>query len=362
MADFRRTRVSLFLLLVFQTVGADTEPTSLYGGVGDEVVLPCTAVPSGSQGCSSITWLYARTSAHTIEMVTLGKFNKDRLSSSKQTRLSLSSNCSLTIQDITDEDTGFYVCQQWPSSGSQPQENRFYLSLLSVIQQTSDGQLQLKCSLTDYDTTCKRKTLSWLDETETKIEDRRVARGGRCFTTLTLLEEEKKKRFRCQLTANEKVQRSVDFPHVFSQNRMIAKDRASSTDGATAEPPTGSSSQYYIMAALAAAAGAAVMILATVFLIRRRKTSRDARTPAGNAAPSPVSDADATANLPSPDHEDPDDGVSYASIIHFSKKRSTPNGRVLDPDGSGGEEAVTYATVKPTQPDLTQIREMNMTF
>ncbi|XP_071764231.2 uncharacterized protein LOC139918696 [Centroberyx gerrardi] len=360
MADFRRTRLSLFLLLVFQTVGADTETTSLYGGVGDEVVLPCTAVSSGSQRCSSVRWAWAHARPYTwIEMVTGGKFNKDHLSPSQQTRLSLSSNCSLTIQDITDEDTGFYVCQRWPSSGSQPQENRFYLSLLSVTQQTFDGQLQLKCSLIDFDTTCKHKTLSWLDETETKIED---ARGGRCFTTLTLLEEEKKKRFRCQLTANKKVQRSVDFPRVFSQNRMIAKDRANSTDGATAEPPTGSSSQYYIMAAAAAAAaGAAVMILATVFLIRRRKTSRDARTPAGNAAPSPVSDADATANLPSPDHEDPDDGVSYASIIHFSKNRSTPSGRVLDPDGSGGEEAVTYATVKPTQPDLTQIREVNMT-
>ncbi|XP_071369376.1 uncharacterized protein [Centroberyx affinis] len=324
MADFRRTRLSLFLLLLFQTVGADTELTSLDRGVGDEVVLPCTAVSSGSQGCSSVTWTYGRTDAHRIEMVTGGKFK----SLSQQTRLSLRSDCSLTIQDIRAEDAGFYVCQRWLSSGSQS-ENWFYLSLLSVTQQTSDGQLQLKCSLIYFDTKCERKTLSWLDETETKIEDDRVARSGRCFTMLTLLEEEKKKRFRCQLTANKKVQRSVDF--TFSQNRMIAKGRASSTDGATAEPPTGSSSQNYIMAA-AAAAGAAVMILAAVFLIRRRKTSRDARTPAGNAAPSPVGDADATANLPSPDHEDPDDGVSYASIIHFSKNRSTPNGRVQGPD------------------------------
>ncbi|XP_024147278.1 vascular endothelial growth factor receptor 1 [Oryzias melastigma] len=92
-------------LNTLSSVSGQTE--HLYHRVGDDVKLPCSD-KSSFFSCSGVNWLYQRDSSAAFR--TDVYFGNEQ-ASSQASRLSLSSNCSLLIRNITDEDAGHYICR-----------------------------------------------------------------------------------------------------------------------------------------------------------------------------------------------------------------------------------------------------------
>ncbi len=94
---------------------------------GENVNLSCN---NALRDCKSTTWLYNRFShSAAVELIGLG-IKKDTES---HERLSLGSDCSLNIKNITKEDYGFYICQQWTGvnrNQKQGTDARVYLHVL----------------------------------------------------------------------------------------------------------------------------------------------------------------------------------------------------------------------------------------
>ncbi|RVE71077.1 hypothetical protein OJAV_G00070880 [Oryzias javanicus] len=93
--------------------------------VGDEVTLKCENANDFSDGCSRIIWIYSYSTKSTIYLFENGKILTDF--GSKTDRLSVTENCSLVIEKITDEDAGIYTCRQFSTSGRL--EREFWVDL-----------------------------------------------------------------------------------------------------------------------------------------------------------------------------------------------------------------------------------------
>ena len=88
--------------------------------MGGNATLPCRNVVYPN--CSSTTWLYTSPKA-AVEVVNHGKINPD-VATHRAKRLSLVSDCSLHITDVTTEDAGLYTCLQYLTvGGSKPRED-----------------------------------------------------------------------------------------------------------------------------------------------------------------------------------------------------------------------------------------------
>lgn len=76
---------------------------------GENVSLSCNKALSD---CKSTTWTYYNRFRHSaeVELITGGIKNKD---SERHERLSLESDCSLNIKNVTGEDYGLYRCRQY---------------------------------------------------------------------------------------------------------------------------------------------------------------------------------------------------------------------------------------------------------
>jgi len=105
------------------------EVTRVFNSSGENVRLSCN---NDLSDCKSTTWNYNRfTYSAAVELINGGKKNKD---TERHERLSLRSDCSLNIKNVTQEDHGLYTCQQWtgPKGQQQKQGNdtRVYLHVL----------------------------------------------------------------------------------------------------------------------------------------------------------------------------------------------------------------------------------------
>ncbi len=81
---------------------------------GENVRLSCN---NALHECTSTTWLYNRfRHSAAVELIDLGIKKKDTES---HERLSLGSDCSLNIKNVTKEDYGFSICQQWTVNGQK---------------------------------------------------------------------------------------------------------------------------------------------------------------------------------------------------------------------------------------------------
>ncbi|KAL3979379.1 drebrin-like protein [Sarotherodon galilaeus] len=159
----------------------------LYHRPGDSVTLPCDSL---SDICTMINWLYSKDSSQTKILVQ----NSNVKQSAQAARLSLQSNCSLGIDNITAEDAGKYFCRP---EGTTGQGTSVYLHILTISGSPSDtdpqkdGNITLECSLFRYYSSipCKKKSICWVDETGFALPDRGVLQNGqtKCVSLLTFL-------------------------------------------------------------------------------------------------------------------------------------------------------------------------------
>ncbi|CAM4287228.1 unnamed protein product [Leuciscus chuanchicus] len=96
---------------------------------GGNVRLSCNnALPDCK---SKTTWIYYnRFRDSAVELIKLGINNKDK---EKHERLSLESDCSLNIKNVTEEDYGLYVCQQQHRPGTDAHVFLFSVSNIIII-------------------------------------------------------------------------------------------------------------------------------------------------------------------------------------------------------------------------------------
>ncbi|XP_078798812.1 uncharacterized protein LOC101155651 isoform X1 [Oryzias latipes] len=180
----------------------------LYQRVGDDVLLPCRT-KSSSSSCSDVTWLYQKDpDAASITEVKNGNVVQ---SSARASRLSVSSDCSLLVTNITDEDAGRFLCQL-----RNKNEFEVYLNTLSIskdppeVDPRGNGSVTLQCSLNRHDKTilCKQNSIIWVDETGSHLSGEGVGfefRGQRnCVSVLTVKHQSgNNKRFTCKFVEDE---------------------------------------------------------------------------------------------------------------------------------------------------------------
>ena len=109
--------------------GVQGKTLAVFSSVGGNVTLPCSNVVYPN--CSSTTWVSSNPGS-TVELFAHGKINPD-VATHRAKRLSLVSDCSLHITDVTTEDAGLYICQQYLRKGG-PQHGEDADVYLFVLQ------------------------------------------------------------------------------------------------------------------------------------------------------------------------------------------------------------------------------------
>ncbi|XP_016393518.1 uncharacterized protein LOC107727978, partial [Sinocyclocheilus rhinocerous] len=217
----------IFLSLLLKG-SSGVDETHVFISSGENVRLPCNnALPD----CTSTVWFYNSYSA-AVELIYLGIKKKDTES---HERLSLGSDCSLNIRNISKEDYGYYSCRQYVN-GDQKQgtDARVYLHVLHVSSSSSSSSqteisagrsVTLFCQLYSYaEVSCddlmrsERIELFWVNQTGVKLtrSDSRyqiLSSSDHCIITLntTLLNEDHNREWRCEVTHRDQVKSSVTY-------------------------------------------------------------------------------------------------------------------------------------------------------
>ncbi|XP_073346263.1 uncharacterized protein [Pagrus major] len=220
------TRVLLLTCLLPTGVMCKKDSVFVYSRLGGDTLLPCAGLVSNPD-CSLVSWTFFKGGqVRFTEEVSRGKV---RMDSDKSSRLSVTSNCSLTLRDLRVDDAGSYVCLQDGKSVTD-----VYLSLLTITSQSTitdlqpGGNLALNCVLfTYYDAgSCRSYSsvfnLSWAaaDGTTLQPEDSRYELIGRSRCNITLVtnlqREDNSRKWRCQVTTEGNIRAVfLDFTSSF---------------------------------------------------------------------------------------------------------------------------------------------------
>nr|AVP43408.1 diverse immunoglobulin domain-containing protein DICP-A+-2 [Carassius gibelio] len=338
---------------------------------GEDVRLPCNnALHDALPRCKSTTWLYNRLSVYsknstTVELIVLGIIKKD---TERHERLSLGSKCSLKIRNISTEDYGSYICQQWTGEKrdqKQGNDARVYLHVVHVSSsqtQISSGlSVTLSCRLYSYPrVSCDEWIRSegihlfWVNPAGVKlnISDSRFQRSSSsdpCFISLTttLLNEDHNREWRCNVTQKDQLKASVTFTVKSSATAKPETAVPNSQETTAPDKPETAviNSQDTTAILISAVAAAAVFLTAVLWLICRKRAGNKRGT--GETAVKDENEDKVTyetINMSTPaaarDNEQTDD-VTYSEVSSSSKK---PVKSVKDQDDS-----VTYAAIRGTQ-------------
>ncbi|XP_020561941.2 uncharacterized protein LOC105354809 [Oryzias latipes] len=201
-------KVKIDAVYVLTDISGQTK--HLYERVGDDVLLPCRTT-SSSSSCSDVNWLYQKDpNAASRTEVNNGNVVQSSVGAS---RLSVSSDCSLLITNITDEDAGRYLCQL-----RNKNELDVYLNTLSIskdpaeVHPRGNGSVTLQCSLNRHDTTipCEQNSIIWVDATGSHLSGEGVGfefRGQtNCDSVLTVKHQSgNNKGFTCKFVEDDEV-------------------------------------------------------------------------------------------------------------------------------------------------------------
>ncbi|XP_039537886.1 cell wall integrity and stress response component 4-like [Pimephales promelas] len=231
--------------LLTGTSGVDDDD-HVFISSGVDVRLSCNNALSD---CKSTTWTYSSFRRPVVVgLIELGIKNKD---TERHERLSLESDCSLNIKNVTEEDYGLYICQQYENDRQQGTDARVYLHVLHVSVSPSSSSsssssqteispghsVTLYCQLYSYSgLSCDDRIspegfeLLWVNQTgvDLKTDSRYQISSSsssssssspdRCIITLTttLLNEDNNRVWRCQLTHRNQLQTSVTYTVKYS--------------------------------------------------------------------------------------------------------------------------------------------------
>ncbi|XP_077093978.1 uncharacterized protein LOC143746104 isoform X2 [Siphateles boraxobius] len=219
--------------LLTGTSGVDDDHVFISSGVN--VSLSCNNNNALSDCKSKTTWIYSSFShTGTVELITLGIMKKDK---ERHERLSLESDCSLNIKNVTGEDYGSYSCQQYVNGQKQGTDARVFLHVLHVSMSPSSSSssssqteispgrsVTLSCQLysgtgfsCDDRVSSEGFELLWVNQagvdlkTDSRYQILSSSHQHHCIITLTttLLKEDNNREWRCQLTHRNQVNTSV---------------------------------------------------------------------------------------------------------------------------------------------------------
>ncbi|XP_050960726.1 uncharacterized protein LOC127161988, partial [Labeo rohita] len=204
--------------------------THVFISSGENVRLHCN---NALHDCTSTTWSYNRfTDSATVELIA-GGIKKKKIERYK--RLSLRSDCSLNIRNITKEDYGLYICRQYVNNKLQGADACVYLHVLHVSSSSSQTEISagssvtLSCQLYSHSysyagASCDDWIRSegiqmfWVNPTGVTlmISDSRyqiLFSSGHCIITLntTLLNKDDNREWRCNVTHRNQVKTSATY-------------------------------------------------------------------------------------------------------------------------------------------------------
>ncbi|XP_059423154.1 contactin-3-like [Carassius carassius] len=213
--------LGLILLCSLLTGTIEVDDNNKFCSSGKNVHLPCKIARSS---CTSTSWTYSRQS-ETVELVYGGKKKNDI---ERHERLSLGSDCSLNIRNVTKDDYGSYSCQRYVNGQQQGTEERIYLHFLHVSVSPSSTQIRsgssvtLFCQLYHDQVSCDTLVraegvqLIWVNQAGEDLQtDSRyqISPPGHCNSTLTttLLDEDNNTEWRCLVTQRNEAKTSAAY-------------------------------------------------------------------------------------------------------------------------------------------------------
>ncbi|ROI49648.1 hypothetical protein DPX16_23708 [Anabarilius grahami] len=117
--------LGLIILCSLLTGTSGVDDAHVFISSDEDVRLPCNNALSD---CTSTTWIYSSfRHSEAVELINGGKKKKD---TERHERLSLGSDCSLNIKNVTEEDPGFYICRQYVNDKQQGNDARVSLHVL----------------------------------------------------------------------------------------------------------------------------------------------------------------------------------------------------------------------------------------
>ncbi|XP_039512929.1 uncharacterized protein LOC120468273 [Pimephales promelas] len=229
----------LGLIILSSLLTGTSRADRVFISSGVDVSLSCNKTLSD---CKSTSWIYEnRFRDSWVELITGGIKNKD---TERHERLSLESDCSLNIKNVTEEDYGLYRCTQYVNRERQVHYATVYLHVLHVSSSPSSSSsssqteispgrsVTLSCQFysgyfCDYWVSSGAFELLWVNQAgvDLKTDSRYQISSSsssssphRCIITLTttLLDEDDNREWRCQLTQRNQVQTSVRYTVKYS--------------------------------------------------------------------------------------------------------------------------------------------------
>ncbi|XP_042359846.1 uncharacterized protein LOC121955823 [Plectropomus leopardus] len=257
MAASDHTAMRLLLLLSLITTGANGEDGLIFAGRAYDITFPCDR-----DVCFHIWQLSTSQSSDYVAIVSNGEIQTAPSEDED-------SKCTLQIKDLTAEDVGRHRCQQRPEifiSDNTPAA----MPELNLMPGTT---VSLQCVLLSYmeDGLCStaQVSLMWVDESGTEIQEdsqHQIKQASACATTLTVtIKTPENKKFRCQATVGEEVQRSVEL-------RVRVQARKGRGRGLLVElePENRGRNQDAIGAAVGVA-GCVVLAMVALFVVNKRR-------------------------------------------------------------------------------------------
>ncbi|XP_078798794.1 uncharacterized protein LOC144990086 [Oryzias latipes] len=199
--------LEIILIFMLQFGGFSLKLETIYKKVGEDVYLPCNVNRSSDY---DVKWLIYRRGKPGFERMSC-KENVVQ-SSARASRLSVSSDCSLLIRNITDEDADVYVCRL---GNNHHNDAHVFLTILSISLSPSDvyGRVDLTCSLKSFcgpEDICNENSIIWMDETGSQLSGKNpefeVKKQTNCDSVLTVKHQSGNlKRFTCKFVKDDEV-------------------------------------------------------------------------------------------------------------------------------------------------------------